>query len=197
MNLRSKKIFIEAIICALLLQIFGAFNSQQTTRNPPANALAQADNTAPVSPEPVSRATANAKNVFDLIDNNPSLKSLAAAMDDANLDKVLDRGGPYTIFAPSDRAFAALPAATRERLRKDENRVLLRQILDYHVVPKKLTASQLQSGKVLTQGGNTIHLRVGDRVRVNAAKAIEQDLQAGNGVVHIVDRILIPPNIEL
>jgi uncharacterized surface protein with fasciclin (FAS1) repeats len=197
MNLRSKKIFIEAIICALLLQIFGAFNSQQTTRNPPANALAQADNTAPVSPEPVSRATANAKNVFDLIDNNPSLKSLAAAMDDANLDKVLDRGGPYTIFAPSDRAFAALPAATRERLRKDENRVLLRQILDYHVVPKKLTASQLQSGKVLTQGGNTINVRVDDRVRVNAAKAIEQDLQAGNGVVHIVDRILIPPNIEL
>ena len=79
-----------------------------------------------------------------------------------------------------------------------ELRALLRQILTYHVVPKQLTASQLQSGQVRTQEGKSVNVRVnGKQVRVNDSQVIQPDLQASNGVVHIVDRILLPPNLKL
>jgi uncharacterized surface protein with fasciclin (FAS1) repeats len=204
MNLPSKRILVGISLSALLLPIVGACSGQTTTQAPTDTQTAPESTTTPVSPSPgvqgspATGTRASAKNVVDVIDNNPSLKTLAATIDAADLKDTLEQAGPYTIFAPSDRAFAALPAATRQKLLQAENRPLLRQILTYHVVPGKLTASQLKSGSVKTAAGTAVNVQVnGQKVTVDRSQVTQPDLQAANGVVHIVDRVLLPPNVKL
>jgi uncharacterized surface protein with fasciclin (FAS1) repeats len=205
MNSQSKKILVGITLGTLLLPIAVACSRQQTAQVSPTDTQPTPEaTTTPVSPSPgvqgspATGTQSTAKDVVALIDNNPSLKTLATTIDEADLKDTLEQAGPYTIFAPSDRAFAALPAATRQRLLKAENRTLLRQILTYHVVPGKLTASQLKSGQVKTQAGNSVNVQVnGQQVKVNQSQVTQPDLQAANGVVHIVDRILLPPNVKL
>jgi uncharacterized surface protein with fasciclin (FAS1) repeats len=205
MSAQLKKMIVGMTLGALMIPVVAACSGQNTTQVPPTTTEPVPDaTTTPVSPAPGVPGTpgsgeqSTARNVVDLIDNNPSLKTLASTIDEADLQTTLEQGGPYTIFAPSDRAFAALPAATRQRLLKDENRALLRQILTYHVVPGSITSSQLKSGQVKTQSGSSVNVQVnGTQVKVNQSQVIQPDLQAANGVVHIVDRILLPPNIKL
>jgi uncharacterized surface protein with fasciclin (FAS1) repeats len=205
MSAQLKKMLVGMTLGALMIPVVAACSGQNTTQVPPTTTEPVPDaTTTPVSPapgvpgSPGSGGQSTAKNVVDLIDNNPSLKTLASTIDEADLQTTLEQGGPYTVFAPSDRAFAALPAATRQRLLKDENRALLRQILTYHVVPGSITSSQLKSGQVKTQSGSSVNVQVnGTQVKVNQSQVIQPDLQAANGVVHIVDRILLPPNIKL
>jgi uncharacterized surface protein with fasciclin (FAS1) repeats len=197
MSAQLQKIVIGMSLGAVMIPIVAACSGQNTTQVSPTTTEPVPDATnTPLSPSPGSRSTA--KNVVDLIDNNPTLRTLASTIDEADLEDTLKKGGPYTIFAPSDRAFAALPAATRQRLLKDENRALLRQILTYHVVPGSISSTQLKSGQVKTQSGGSVNVQVnGMQVKVNQSQVIQPDLQAANGVVHIVDRILLPPNIKL
>lgn len=204
MNARMRRNFTGIALGSLLFPIVAACGPQQTAETPPATTSPVPEATTPASPSPgvqgspVPGAQAQAENVVKLIEDNPSLRTLSSAIDEADLNDTLDRGGPYTIFAPSDQAFAAIPAATRERLLKDENRALLRQVLTNHVVPGNLTANQLKSGQVQTQAGNSVNVQVdGQQVRVNESRVTQADLQAGNGVVHIVDRIILPPNVNL
>jgi uncharacterized surface protein with fasciclin (FAS1) repeats len=205
MSAQLKKTLVGMTLGALMLPIFAACTGQNTTQVPPTNTEPVPDATTTpgsaspgVQGSPVSGGQSTAKNVVDLIDKNPSLRTLASTIDEADLQNTLEQAGPYTIFAPSDRAFAALPAATRQRLLKDENKALLRQILTYHVVPGSITSSQLKSGQVKTQSGSSVNVQVnGKQVKVNQSQVIQPDLQAANGVVHIVDRILLPPNIKL
>jgi uncharacterized surface protein with fasciclin (FAS1) repeats len=201
MNTRIKKTLAGATLGIILLPIVAACGGQQTattTTQPAPETTTPASPSPGVQGSPAPGAQTTAENVVNLIENNPSLRTLASVIDEADLNDTLEQGGPYTIFAPSDQAFASLPAATRERLLQDENRQLLRQILTYHVVPGNLAANQLQSGQVQTQAGNSVNVQVdGQQVRVNEARVIQPDLQAGNGVVHIVDRIILPPNVTL
>lgn len=203
MNTPLQKTLTGAALGVLLLPIVTACG-QPTAEAPPTTTQPTPGATAPASPapgvqgSPVPGTQASSENVIALIGNNPSLKTLSSVIDEAELENTLEQPGPYTIFAPSDQAFAALPAATRERLLRDENRDLLRQILTYHVVPGTLTANQLQSGQVQTQAGNSVNVQVdGQQVRVNEARVIQPDLQASNGVVHVIDRIILPPNVNL
>jgi uncharacterized surface protein with fasciclin (FAS1) repeats len=202
MRQHPKKTIVATALGAILIPIVAACGGQPAAEAP--TQPAPEATTAPVSPatgvqgSPAPGTQANASNVADLIENNPSLRTLSSVIDEADLDNTLEQGGPYTVFAPSDQAFAALPAETRERLLRDENRPLLRQILTYHVVPSSLTANQLQSGQVQTQAGSSVNVQIdGQQVRVNEAQVIQSDLQAANGVVHIVDRIILPPNVNL
>ena len=203
MNLQIKKTLTGTALGVILLPIIAACGGQPTTQAPTTTQPAP-ETTTPVSPSPEVQgspapgAQTAAANVVELIGNNPSLSTLSSVIDEADLNDTLEQGGPYTIFAPSDQAFQSLPAATRERLLRDENRELLRQILTYHVVPGNLTASQLESGQVQTQAGNSVNVQVdGQQVRINEARVIQPDLQAANGVVHVVDRIILPPNVNL
>jgi uncharacterized surface protein with fasciclin (FAS1) repeats len=204
MSMQLRKALTGTVLGIALLPIVAACGGQQTVEAPTTTQPAPEATTAPTSPSPgvqgspAPGAQASAENVVDLIDDNPSLRTLASVIDEADLDNTLEQGGPYTIFAPSDQAFAAIPAATRERLLRDENRALLRQILTYHVVPGTLTANQLQPGQVQTQAGNPVTVQVnGQQVQVNDARVIQPDLQAANGVVHVIDRIILPPNVNL
>jgi len=193
-----KRTITGIALSAILFPIAVACAPQQTTQAPTATQPAP-EATTPVSPAPNAQTSpTNAQSVADLIENNPSLSTLSDVIDEAELSDTLKQGGPYTIFAPSDQAFAAIPAATRERLLRDENRTLLRQILTNHVVPGSLTASQLQSGQIQTQAGSPVNLQIdGQKVRINDAQVIQPDLLGANGVVHIVDRIILPPNVNL
>ncbi len=205
MNAQLKKTLIGITLGALMLPVLAACSGQSTTQAPSTTTDSVPDaTTTPVSPapgvqgSPTAGGQSTANNVVDLIDKNPSLRTLASTIDKADLQDTLKQAGPYTIFAPSDGAFAALPAATRERLLKDENRALLRQILTYHVVPGSITSGQLKSGQVKTQSGGTVNVQVnGTKVKVNQSQVTQPDLQASNGVVHIIDRILLPPNVKL
>lgn len=122
-------------------------------------------------------------------------KTLAAALNAAGLVGTLKSAGPFTVFAPTDAAFAKLPAGTVDTLLKPENKAQLVAVLTYHVVPGKVPSSAL-AGKVTdakTVEGRTVKIdATGGGVTVNGAKVIAADVAATNGVIHVVDTVLIP-----
>ena len=135
------------------------------------------------------------KDIVDTAVANGSFKTLAAALQAAGLVETLKGKGPFTVFAPTDAAFAKLPAGTVENLLKPENRDKLRSLLTYHVVAGKVTAAdvmKMKSGK--TVNGATVKISVnGDTVMVNDAKVVTADVAASNGVIHVIDTVIMPP----
>jgi uncharacterized surface protein with fasciclin (FAS1) repeats len=114
----------------------------------------------------------------------------------AGLAETLSGKGPFTVFAPTNEAFAALPKGTLEKLLKPENRDLLKKVLTYHVVSGDLMAKDLRSGKVTTVAGSPVTVQVGhSSVTVNNATVVKADIDAKNGVVHVIDKVLLPPNL--
>ena len=126
-----------------------------------------------------------------------SFKTLAKALDAAGLVTTLKGSGPFTVFAPTDEAFAKLPAGTLETLLKPENKEKLRRILTYHVVSGKVMASdvvKLQSTKAVS--GDTITVKVrNDVVHVDNATVTKADVTASNGVIHVIDAVILPKGI--
>ncbi len=123
-----------------------------------------------------------------------SFTTLVAAVGAAGLVDTLKGEGPFTVFAPSDDAFAALPAGTVEDLVKSENKAKLTEILLLHVLPGTVMAADVV-GKVLdpaTAGGATVHVDGTDGVTVNGAKVVTADIACTNGVIHVIDKVLLP-----
>jgi len=122
-------------------------------------------------------------------------KTLAAALEAAGLVDALKGTGPFTVFAPTDEAFAQLPAGTVESLLKPENKEKLKSILLYHVVSGNVPASEvlkLNGRSVKTLQGSSIKVRTKDGVRLDNAKVVQTDVMASNGVIHVIDTVLIP-----
>ncbi len=121
--------------------------------------------------------------------------TLVAAVEAADLATVLDEGGPFTVFAPTDDAFAALPEGTVAELLKPENKSTLAGILTYHVVEGRVTSEQvvnLTSAK--TVQGQEVAISVEDgNVFINGAQVTTVDVEAANGIIHIIDAVLLPP----
>ena len=123
-----------------------------------------------------------------------SFKTLVAAVTAAGLVDTLKGAGPFTVFAPSDAAFAKLPAGTVDDLVKPANKDKLTTILMLHVLPSKVMAADV-TGKVMdpaTAGGSTVHVDGTDGVTVNDAKVVTADIACSNGVIHIIDTVLLP-----
>ncbi len=117
--------------------------------------------------------------------------TLATALQAAGLVETLKGEGPFTIFAPTDEAFAKLPAGTLEALLKDKQRLVA--VLTYHVVPGRVMASdvlKMTAAKTVQGGSLTIHADKG--VSVDGANVVKTDIQAGNGVIHVIDAVLLP-----
>jgi len=124
------------------------------------------------------------------------LGTLVAAVKAAGLVETLKGKGPFTIFAPSNSAFAALPAGTVESLLKPENKETLIKVLTYHVVPARVEANDLNSGKVATVQGSNIAVDLStNAVKINDAVVTSANKRAVNGVIHIIDRVLLPPGM--
>ena len=132
-------------------------------------------------------------NIADVAMASDSFETLITALETAGLATMLSGGGPYTIFAPTDEAFAALPEGAVEKLLMPESREVLAQILTYHVVPGELTAADLVSGSVATVEGSEVTVAIEETVKVNEATVITPDIPASNGIIHAIDRVIMPP----
>jgi uncharacterized surface protein with fasciclin (FAS1) repeats len=130
--------------------------------------------------------------VAQTIAKDPQLSTLNSLVQRAGLAETLAAAGPYTVFAPTNEAFGTVPAKTMEELGRDPAR--LKDILNYHVLPARLTAAEVKTGSVKTaQGANVALSRAGEFVTVEEAMVQTADVVATNGVVHKVDRVLMPP----
>jgi len=126
-----------------------------------------------------------------------SFGTLRAAATAAGLVETLQGAGPFTVFAPNDDAFAALPAGLVDALLKEENRDTLVKVLTYHVVSGAVLAADVATGDVATVEGSTIAVVVGDGVVVNdSAHVIATDIKASNGVIHVIDAVLVPSGVD-
>lgn len=124
---------------------------------------------------------------------NKDFSTLVAAVKAAGLADALSGDGPFTIFAPTNEAFAKLPAGTVESLLKPENKSKLVKILTYHVVPAKVMAADVKSGEAKTLEGSTLEIKVADgAVTVDKAKVIKTDIVGSNGVIHVIDSVILP-----
>ena len=123
-----------------------------------------------------------------------AFKTLAAALGAAQLVEALQSEGPFTVFAPTDEAFAALPDGTVETLLKPENRDQLAAILKYHVVAGRIYSDQLENGQhAATLQGSNVEVAIDDRgVRISGANVAKADIETTNGVIHVIDRVLLP-----
>jgi uncharacterized surface protein with fasciclin (FAS1) repeats len=149
------------------------------------------------SASPSSNSTTTSPSIVDIAASNGSFNTLTAALKAAGLDEALASGGPYTVFAPTDEAFAALPKEKVEELLKPENRDMLVKILTYHVVPGEQTSKKLKSGETQTLEGAPVEVKVtSSGVTVNDAKVVKADIQASNGVIHVIDKVIMPPTSE-
>ena len=133
-----------------------------------------------------------ALTIAELTDGNESFTILAAALEAAELTSVLSEEGPFTVFAPTDEAFEALPEGVIEQLLMPENKNVLIQILTYHVVPGAVLSSDLETGSIATVEGSDIAVGTGESVTVNDATVLEADVLASNGVIHVIDQVIAP-----
>ncbi|HBO43259.1 MAG TPA: beta-Ig-H3/fasciclin, partial [Planctomycetaceae bacterium] len=134
------------------------------------------------------------KDIVDTAVSAGSFKTLAAALKAADLVETLKGKGPFTVFAPTDEAFAKLPKGTVEALLKPENKEKLASILTYHVVAGKVMAAdvvKLTNAKTVQGSEVTIAVR-GGKVKVDNANVIKTDIQCGNGVIHVIDAVILP-----
>ena len=139
-------------------------------------------------------STQNNPDIVEVAQSAGSFDTLVAAVGAAGLVDTLKSDGPFTVFAPTDEAFAALPAGTVESLLKPENKDKLTAILTYHVLPGKVMAADL-AGKRLratTVNGKQVHVDGRKGVKVNKSNVVTADIPASNGVIHVIDRVLLP-----
>jgi uncharacterized surface protein with fasciclin (FAS1) repeats len=142
---------------------------------------------------------ARAQQTKDIVDTAVaagSFTTLAKALTAADLIGTLKGPGPFTVFAPTDDAFAKLPAGTVENLLKPENKAMLRRVLTYHVVPGKVMAADVVKVSSTTAvSGDTLSIKVnGGTVTVDKARIVKTDIAASNGVIHVLDTVLLPPH---
>jgi uncharacterized surface protein with fasciclin (FAS1) repeats len=135
------------------------------------------------------------KNIVETAVGAGSFKTLVRALEAAGLVEALQGEGPFTVFAPTDEAFAKIPAGTLEELLKPENKEKLRAILLYHVVPGRVVAAdvvRLHGREVKTLEGSKVRIRTSNGVMVDNARVVKTDVLTSNGVIHVIDTVIMP-----
>jgi uncharacterized surface protein with fasciclin (FAS1) repeats len=135
--------------------------------------------------------------IVDVAVGAGNFSTLVAALTAAELVETLSGTGPFTVFAPTDEAFAALPAGVLDALLLPENKALLAQILTYHVVPGMVMAADVTDSDVATVEGQTVKLSTAMGVTVNGATVVTADVAASNGVIHAIDAVILPPGVDV
>jgi uncharacterized surface protein with fasciclin (FAS1) repeats len=138
------------------------------------------------------------KDIVDTAVRAGQFKTLVAAVKAAGLVETLKGDGPFTVFAPTDAAFAKLPTGTLESLLKPENKAILTNILTYHVVPGEVMAADVvKMNDIKTVQGGSVKVTVmGDKVMINNANVVKTDIPTSNGVIHVIDTVLMPNTSE-
>lgn len=176
-----------AVVASLALVACGSDNDSATT-TAPAPAETTGSTTAPAAGDIVAVAA-----------GNPDFSTLVAAVKAAGLVETLQGAGPFTVFAPNNAAFAALPAGLVDKLLLPENKDTLVKILTYHVVAGKVMAADVKAGDVASVEGSNIAVTVdGGTVTLNgSSKVIATDVAASNGVIHVIDAVILPPSVDV
>jgi uncharacterized surface protein with fasciclin (FAS1) repeats len=133
---------------------------------------------------------AQAKDIVDVAVGAGSFKTLVTAVQAAGLVQTLKGPGPFTVFAPTDAAFAKIPKATLDALLADKAK--LTAVLTYHVVPGAVMAKDVKAGKVKTVQGQELTISTAGGVKVDGATVVQTDIQASNGVIHVIDTVVLP-----
>ena len=143
---------------------------------------------------PITTQSANAQSISEIAGSNDSFDVLTALLDHAGWLGAFDgsNGKVFTVFAPTDDAFGRLPKGTIESLYQPENREVLYDVLAYHVIGGNVTSDQLSSGAVDSKNGLPLQVSVGQQVSINDATVSMADITASNGVIHVIDTVLIP-----
>lgn len=136
------------------------------------------------------------KELLDIVETalaTRKFSTLAASLTAADLIDTLKGAGPFTVFAPTDDAFAKLPPQTVSELLQPENKARLKAILNYHVVPRRVTTSRvIEMRSVRTVHGQALRIDTENGVRINDANVIKADVEAANGIIHVIDSVLLP-----
>ena len=187
--MRRTPFLITAAAASVLL--FAACGEDDATSSaassPSAEAMSQADD-----------SSASSKTITEIVAGNPEFSTLLAGVQAGGLAETLSGQGPFTVFAPTDAAFAQLPAGTLDTLLQPANKDQLSSILTYHVVPAEVMAANVQAGEVTTVNGAPFSVGVdGGKVTItdgqgNQANVIKTDIDASNRVVHAIDAVLLP-----
>lgn len=174
------------------LLLFGCSTNDQTTDS----AEVVTDDTETMATDD-AMATTGTQDIVTLASETPSLSTLVQAIQAADLGSTLQGPGPFTVFAPTNEAFAALPAGTLENLLKPENKQQLVDILTYHVTSGNVMAGDLSNDmNVTTVNGKDVKVMLnGGNVMINEAGVTTPDVKASNGVVHIIDKVMLPPSM--
>ncbi|MDQ3198225.1 MAG: fasciclin domain-containing protein [Verrucomicrobiota bacterium] len=138
------------------------------------------------------------KNIYDTAAKTEMFSTLTAALKAGGKREMLQEDkGPFTVFAPTDDAFKKLPEGTVEDLLKPENKEKLGKILAYHVVKGKVMAADVKTMEAESAEGSKLNVKVDDgKVMVNDAKVVKTDIMASNGVIHVIDTVLMPPDLK-
>lgn len=170
------------LISGLCLSIAAPANAENCASAKAATTVAQAQ-------------AAESQTIVDVAVGAGNFNTLVAALKAAGLVETLAGQGPFTVFAPTDKAFAALPPGTVETLLKPENKDKLIKLLTYHVVAGEITSDKVKSGQVesLAEAMITVTVKNG-KVKVNQANVIQADVDASNGVIHVIDQVIMPPD---
>jgi uncharacterized surface protein with fasciclin (FAS1) repeats len=136
-------------------------------------------------------------NIVAVAQGNPEFSTLVAAVTAAGLGEALSGAGPFTVFAPTNAAFEALPAGLLEKLLLPENKEVLTKILTYHVVAAKVMAADVAAGDVATLEGSTFAITTEGGVKVNTSNVTATDVAASNGVIHVIDAVLVPASVDV
>lgn len=155
----------------------------------------QPDTRPATTPSNDASGTQADRNLVDITGSGEQFSTLAAALRQADLEATLGNPGPFTVFAPDNEAFKALPAGTLDNLMKDNSKETLASILKFHVVPGRIRLADLEDGqKLKTVNGEELSVtKLNGRVAVNGVELDQPDLEATNGVIHVVSQVLLPP----
>lgn len=181
-----------AVAAALVLTGCGSgSNDSDTAAEPTPTASA-----TQAMPEETTEAMAEPGTIVEVAAGNEDFSTLVAAVQAAGLAETLSAEGPYTVFAPTNEAFAALPPGVLDALLLPENKDVLTKILTYHVVADAVTSDEITDGAVPTVEGQTVTVSTANGVTVNGATVVTADVPASNGVIHVIDAVLIPPDVD-
>jgi uncharacterized surface protein with fasciclin (FAS1) repeats len=196
---KSRKFFTIAATLGVMTAIAGCETPTTTTTTESPATVTESPVTSPSVSPTVSPTTGAASGTLaEVLANDSSYSTLRQAVQAAGLESTLSGTSPVTVFAPNNEAFAALPQGTLDRLLLPENKAQLQKVLSYHVVPGSITSADIRPGEVNTAEGQAVTIASsGSGVTVNDATVSQPDITASNGVIHGIDKVLLPPDVQL
>ncbi|MEN9504403.1 MAG: hypothetical protein RI958_329 [Actinomycetota bacterium] len=185
--MKTKLALVGLVSASLLFAACGGDDEAADTTAAPAVTEAPAATDMPAEPG----------DIVAVASSNADFETLVAAVGAAGLVETLQGAGPFTVFAPTDAAFEALPAGLVDKLLLPENKETLVAILTYHVVAGQVLEADVAAGDVPSVQGENITVTTDGGVKVNGANVVATDVMASNGVIHVIDAVILPPSLDI